>query len=47
MNQLSETAEGFDELYQLSLPLALAVLSTQLVHEAGHVIFALKDGVSI
>ena len=34
-------------VYELSIPLALAVLSTQLVHEAGHLIFALKDDVSI
>lgn len=46
MNQLSQTPGGFDNLYDLSLPLALAILSTQLAHEAGHVIFALKDGVS-
>jgi hypothetical protein len=47
MNQLLESANGFDEFYELSLPLALAVLSTQMVHEAGHLIFALKDDVSI
>ena len=46
MNQLSQTPDGFDGIYDLSLPLALAILSTQLVHEAGHVIFAFKDGVS-
>lgn len=45
MNQLSAT-EGFGGLYELSLPLALAVLSTQIAHEAGHLVFALKDGVS-
>jgi hypothetical protein len=45
MNQLSDT-EGFGGLYDLSLPLALAVLSTQIAHEAGHLVFALKDGVS-
>ena len=45
MNQLSDT-EGFGGLYELSMPLALAVLSTQLAHEAGHLVFALKDGVS-
>ena len=47
MTQLSKTPEGFDGLYNLSLPLALAILSTQLAHEAGHLIFALKEGVSI
>ncbi|KAL7457666.1 hypothetical protein ACHAWC_010442 [Mediolabrus comicus] len=46
MNQLSDT-EGFGGLYELSLPLALAVLSTQIAHEAGHLIFALKDGIGI
>ena len=46
MNQLSQTPEGFDGLYDLSLPLALAMLSTQLAHEAGHLIFALKERVS-
>ena len=46
MNQLSQTPDGFDGLYDRSLPLAMAVLSTQLAHEAGHVIFALKDDVS-
>uniref|UniRef100_A0A7S2PW85 Peptidase M50 domain-containing protein n=1 Tax=Skeletonema marinoi TaxID=267567 RepID=A0A7S2PW85_9STRA len=47
MNQLSQTPEGFDGLYDLSLPLALAILSTQLVHETGHLIFALKEGINV
>jgi len=46
MNQLSTTPERFNGLYDLSLPLALAILSTQLAHIIGHLIFALKDGVS-
>ncbi|KAL7543542.1 hypothetical protein ACHAXR_012847 [Thalassiosira sp. AJA248-18] len=38
---------SLDFLYDLTPPLAIAVLGTQLAHEAGHLIIALKDGIQI
>mmetsp|Transcript_5299 Transcript_5299/g.12023 ORF Transcript_5299/g.12023 Transcript_5299/m.12023 type:complete len:724 (-) Transcript_5299:370-2541(-) len=34
-------------LYDLSLPLVYSVLATQIVHELGHLIVAVKDGIQI
>lgn len=52
MNQISASADAgeagsLDLLYDLSLPLALSVLGTQILHEAGHLIIAIKDGIQI
>jgi len=38
---------SLDFLYDLSLPLAFAVLGTQLIHEFGHLVVALKDDILI
>jgi len=38
---------SLDFLYELSLPIATSVFATQLAHEAGHLIIAIKDGISI
>ena len=51
LDQISESANSgdgnLDFLYDLSLPLALSLLGIQLVHEAGHLIVAIKDGINI
>lgn len=44
----SDAPDGsLDFLYDLSLPLAFSLLGTQLIHELGHLVVALKDGIEI
>jgi hypothetical protein len=49
LDRVTKTAEAESDLnwlYALSLPIALSIFTTQVAHEAGHLIVALKDDVS-
>ena len=47
ISKAAQNGEGFNWLIDLSMPIAAGVLCTQLAHEVGHGIVALKDGVSL
>ncbi|KAL9181291.1 hypothetical protein ACHAXT_010096 [Thalassiosira profunda] len=52
LSRISDTVDAgdgssLDWLYDLSLPLAISILGTQVAHEAGHLAVALKDGIRI
>jgi hypothetical protein len=50
LNQISVSANAGKDLtwlYALALPLALSTLTIQLIHEFGHLIVAVKDGIDI
>ncbi|KAL3790813.1 hypothetical protein HJC23_004714 [Cyclotella cryptica] len=50
LDRVTKTAEAgsdLDWLYALSLPIAFSIFTTQLAHEAGHLIVALKDDIKI
>eukprot|EP00956_Cyclotella_meneghiniana_P033017 scaffold92765_cov67-Cyclotella_meneghiniana.AAC.4 len=47
ISKAAQNGEGFNWLIDLSMPIAAGVLCTQLAHEVGHEIVALKDGIKI
>lgn len=50
INRVSASAnseDSFDWLYHLSLPLALSLMATQMFHELGHLIVAVKNDIEI
>ncbi|KAL3782636.1 hypothetical protein ACHAW5_001780 [Stephanodiscus triporus] len=51
INRISADAnnsdDSFDWIYNLSLPLAFSLLATQISHEFGHLIVAVKDDIKI
>jgi len=49
MDRISAASDATDlgSLYDLTLPLALSVLAIQIIHEFGHLIMAVKNGIDI
>lgn len=46
VRKAAEKGEDLGWLFDLSLPVLGGIVGTQIVHEMGHAIIALKDGVS-
>ena len=47
VQRLDASDSGLNWLYDLSLPLAFSILFTQILHEAAHLIIAVKDNIGI
>ena len=49
MDRISAASDATDlgSLYDLTLPLALSVLAIQIIHEFGHLIMAVKNGIDV
>ena len=47
VSRIDSSDGNLDWLYDLSLPLAFSLLATQIAHEIGHLIIAVKDGIDI
>ncbi|KAL3792947.1 hypothetical protein ACHAWO_003440 [Cyclotella atomus] len=47
VRKAAEKGEDLGWLFDLSLPVLGGIVGTQIVHEMGHAIIALKDGIKI